>query len=166
MKLDYIANQSNDDEVRFLTRALLQRDKYNNTSPIAFSGSPGCGKTDCIAQFSRAMSKYGLIFRQKIAGQTDTRYDYTGFPMNISGNSIFAGTEATDVLSSPEGGVLSIDEAEQMPQEVQKELASLLDHRRYLSVIRLVDDRPKTQELHPIKRENVLIAMSYNPQDI
>ncbi len=163
----YIANQGYHDEIRFISECYFILNHKGNNMPGVFSGPPGNGKTECIEYFAKDIVnfKQGNNFMFQIASISDTKYDYCGMPMLIDGNSCIVETPLVTVMKNKRGGIMYIDEIDQMPIEVQKDLVSVLDDRRVLPYVKIDEESKKANinYLEIVNKKLFGMFMSYNP---
>lgn len=165
----YVANQGlgGHDELRVMAEMYALKNSKGNNMPLAFSGPAATGKTEVTQVFAEQMLGFakGEGFMFQIASSGDTRYDFTGLPMIIDGNSVISETPLKRVMQGSKGGIWYLDEVAELPKEVQKDIVSVLDDRRLLPIITIdpKSKQPVVKYLSVENKENFGIVMSYNP---
>ena len=155
-KLDYIASQNigGIDEIALSVLKLNADRPKGKPRPLIYHGKPGRGKTECSLAVAKVLNlPYGNIS----VSNEDTIYKFTGMPLIINGETIMS--DSLTLQSMESGGILYLDEIDQMAKSVQKGLSSLMDHRQSLTVL----DGVKEKEI--TCKNDLYIIGAYNDSD-
>ncbi len=155
---NYIPNQvtlEGIDEIQILSMA------YCLKQNVALSGPPGVGKTELVEEFATLLSKNGDSLEKLFDITCDeymTESPIVGYPsLSTTENGTFSkwvNGIASD--AAEEGGILYLDEFDQLSGTVQKRLNSLFDERRR---IRRKDGKNINAE------DGFFSVISYNPTE-
>lgn len=160
MKYEYIATQASSkkdlDEIVRIARHIVEVKERGKSKPLLLYGKPGIGKTQVVEFVSELLD---INQRKMAACEEDSIFKYTGMPIITEKGSEFTKPQLIQAMEN--GGVLYLDELDQLPKHLQKALSSLFDHNQSVNIID-ENNEEKTFE----SKEDLAIIGAYNEPEL